>query len=106
MLCGMTSNLERHHIIPGRGKRKACETEESVIDLCYGCHVHVHSSKGNEDLMRLKRYLQKKYFEQGLSEEDVRVKMGDRLYLNEEGEIHGLRNGLNSGEEVSAAKSD
>ena len=72
-----------HHIIKGRGKRKEHESSLSVILLCYNCHMGtngVHGKNGRELDLRLKRELQEKYKELGYTEEEVREKMGGRLY--------------------------
>lgn len=86
-LCGGRSD-HRHHIISGTGRRKRCETKESVIDLCVYCHSLVHSAKGADIMTSLKLDLQKQYFDQGRSLEDVRELMGDKLYLKD-GQIYG-----------------
>lgn len=81
--CGRVGSipLHRHHLIAGNGRRKACETEESVIDLCYECHTFIHSGKGSEYWKKLKLELQKKYFAKGYSEDEVRKLMGGKIYL-------------------------
>lgn len=89
-MCGSPNNLQPHHIISGKGFRKACETKESVIFLCINCHSFIHSSKGHDYWMKLKRNLQKTYFEQGKTEQEVRTLMGDKLILTEGNEIYGL----------------
>ena len=50
-VCGRYSYLEAHHIIKGRGKRRECETKESIVHLCADCHrgtYGVHGKGGHE----------------------------------------------------------
>jgi 5-methylcytosine-specific restriction endonuclease McrA len=83
--CGAASKpLHSHHIIPGRGKRKVCETPQSLIFLCVDCHALIHSSQGTQMLKRYKRELQKKYFSMGYTEDKVRQLMGGQLMLPEQ----------------------
>jgi hypothetical protein len=89
--CGSTDRVQGHHIIHGRGKRKACETNKSVIDLCWEHHhgdYGVHGKNGHEFDMQLKLRLQLKYFEMGKPENEVMELMGGRLYLKD-GEVYG-----------------
>lgn len=83
-VCGaMDYNVQLHHIIKGRGKRKEHETTESIILLCWDCHrgtYGVHGREGKELDLRLKRQLQDKYFSQGYSEDEIRKLMGGKLY--------------------------
>lgn len=93
-VCGKYGIVERHHIIHGRGKRKRCETEQSVISLCPDCHrgtYGVHGKHGKALDMELKRRLQAGYFRDGYDEEAVREMMGGKLVLDEKGEIAGAR---------------
>lgn len=71
---------EKHHIIHGHGKRKACETRESLIDICYGCHRLVHSADGSQINRQLRLELQSLYFEKGYSREEVCRLMGGKLH--------------------------
>lgn len=71
---------EKHHIIHGHGKRKACETRESLVDICYDCHRLVHSSIGNELDRQLRLELQSTYFEKGYTEDEVSRLMGGKLH--------------------------
>lgn len=85
-ICGSTNLVEEHHIIKGRGKRKACETEQSKIMLCWEHHhgtYGVHGKQGHGLDMLLKLQLQATYFEMGKSEEEIRRLMGGKLYLVE-----------------------
>lgn len=73
-----------HHIIYGNGKRKQCETIESVINLCWSCHQGtkgVHGREGRKLDLLLKQRLEKTYRDMGLSEEEIRHWMGGRLYV-------------------------
>ena len=83
-VCGaMDYNVQLHHIIGGRGKRKQHESIESVILLCWNCHHSnhgVHGKNGKKLDLRLKGQLQEVYFKQGYSENEVREKMGGKLY--------------------------
>lgn len=91
-VCGRYGLVERHHIIHGRGKRRQCETEKSVIDLCSDCHrgtYGVHGKYGKALDTMLKRKLQTSYFKEGYSEEEIRELMGGKLVLDEGGEIAG-----------------
>ena len=74
---------ELHHAIGGRGKRKQHQTKESVYLLCGLCHrgtAGCHGRDGNELNLKLKRTTQERYFKQGLDEDEVRKRMGGRLY--------------------------
>jgi hypothetical protein len=99
--CGSGNKpLHKHHLINGNGKRKACETEHSVIDLCWECHHWVHNTEHGRKWWMLKRAeLQRKYFEMGLSEDRVRELMGGKLILKF-GVIYGAgqRAGLDEGD--------
>ncbi len=79
-VCGRSGNLGKHHIIHGHGKRKACETRESLIDICYNCHKLVHSPESYELDLNLKLQLQNIYFQKGYPEEKVRMLMGGKHY--------------------------
>ncbi len=85
-ICGSAGATVKHHIIPGIGKRKQQETKWSMVELCLFCHSFVHSSKGFEKMLELKLELQRLYFSQGKSEDEVRTMMGGKLYLKD-GEI-------------------
>jgi hypothetical protein len=79
--CNKTWSLDKHHIIHGHGKRKACETRESLIDICRECHQCVHGFHGRELDTKLKLGLQAVYFKLGYDEEKVRNLMGGKLFL-------------------------
>lgn len=75
---------ELHHICFGSGKRKQCETKDSVVLLCYSCHRGTngtHGKNGRKLDLKLKIRLQEVYFNQGYTEDEVREKMGGKLYL-------------------------
>ena len=81
--CGSNDRVQLHHIICGNGKRKHCETEESLIPLCWEHHLGtngVHGKNGKTLNKKLRLKLQEKYFEQGLTEAEVRELMGEKLY--------------------------
>lgn len=72
-----------HHIIHGNGKRKQCETIESVINLCWSCHQGtkgVHGRDGRKLDLRLKLKLQETYTKQGHPEDEIRRMMGGKIY--------------------------
>lgn len=74
---------EMHHCVYGRGKRKEHETIESVILLCWNCHHSnegVHGKNGRKLDLHLKKKLQEKYFKMGYTEDEVRKRMGGKLY--------------------------
>lgn len=79
-VCGRGGSLGKHHIIHGRGKRKACETRESLIDICHNCHKLVHNAESYALDFILKLQLQDIYFKKGYPEEKVRKLMGGKLY--------------------------
>ena len=75
---------EFHHICFGSGKRKQHETKESVVLLCSKCHRGtngIHGKNGRTLDLKLKRRLQEEYFNQGYTEDEVRIKMGGKIYL-------------------------
>ena len=78
-VCGKNGNLHRHHIIHGHGKRKACETKEGLVDICFDCHRLVHSSNNSNLDISLKLQLQATYFEKGYDEEMVCKLMGGKI---------------------------
>ena len=91
-LCGAYGEIERHHIVKGRGKRRECETKESVVYLCADCHrgtYGVHGRDGHTLDIYLRRELQAAYFAQGRSEIDVRRLMGGKLMMDDKGEVYG-----------------
>lgn len=74
---------EMHHCVFGSGKRKQHQSVESVMLLCPRCHrssVGVHGRDGRQLDLKLKRQVQDRYKEQGYSEDEVRVKMGGKLF--------------------------
>ena len=80
--------MDVHHSILGRGKRKQHETPESLYLLCVDCHRFAHGKDGHGFLGEMKMRTQSIYFAQGLTESQVRAKMGGKIMLNDEGEIH------------------
>lgn len=78
-----SSGTELHHCIGGSGKRKQHQNEYSVVLLCFECHRGTHGVHGREGKaidIKLKTQLQDTYFNQGYSEDEVRKKMGGRMY--------------------------
>ena len=86
--CHRTTECQTHHSILGRGKRREHETPESLYLLCVDCHRFAHGKDGHRFLDEMKMHTQQKYFARGLEESVVRAKMGGKLMLNDEGEIH------------------
>lgn len=83
-ICGSGHMVQKHHIVGGRGKRRQCETKDSVIYLCWAHHhgkYGVHGKYGHTLSMQLKLQLQATYFNQGLSKDEVMRLMGGKLYL-------------------------
>jgi len=82
--CGEYAHeLEMHHILSGKGRRKQQERVETVAMLCYTCHRSeqgIHGRDGSKIDLDLKKRLQQYYFSQELSEQDVRTLMGGKLY--------------------------
>jgi hypothetical protein len=82
VICG-SSDIELHHIVKGRGKRKEHENKYSVVPLCPYHHrgtKGVHGRDGRKLDLYLKKQLQEKYFEMGYTENEVREMMGGKLY--------------------------
>lgn len=82
-LCGSNDRVSLHHIIGGSGKRKQHEAPETVIALCYSHHMGdygVHGKNGSQLNWNLKKTVQGYYLAQGLSEDEIREKMGGKLY--------------------------
>lgn len=82
-LCMGNYMVQKHHIIKGKGKRKQCETEYSVINLCWHCHhgdYGVHGKHGKKLDLLLKIRLEEVYRGMGIGEEDIRALMGGKLY--------------------------
>ena len=80
-ICGSFNGVQFHHMIGGGGKRKQCETEHSVILLCYNCH-HIRWHGGDTDFINYhRRKLQQKYIDLGYSKDEIFYLMGGRNYL-------------------------
>ncbi|WP_042683131.1 HNH endonuclease [Anaerosalibacter massiliensis] len=82
-ICGSPYMTQIHHIVKGKGKRREHENKYSVILLCWDCHMGnkgVHGRDGRELDLYLKKKLQEKYFNLGYTENEVREKMGGKLY--------------------------
>jgi len=78
-LCGkLTNELQLHHIVSGYGKRKEYESVETCIMLCAECHAEVHNNAKLEKALKL--LAQERLRNQGLNEDQIRAKMGGKLY--------------------------
>jgi len=75
--CG--DRLELHHIF----RRKVPATVTNCIMLCGNCHRSsegIHGMNGYLLDIKLKKMAQQKYYDQGLSEDEVRKITGGRIY--------------------------
>ena len=82
--CSSNQMVQLHHIIKGRGKRRQCETVESVKALCWGCHHGtngVHGKNGSKLDLELKKELEETYREQGRDENEIKYLLGGRFYI-------------------------
>lgn len=82
-ICTGNNLVQKHHIIKGRGKRIECQTEHSVINLCWDCHhgtYGVHGKYGRTLDLALKQRLDNTYKELGYKEDERRKLLGGRLY--------------------------
>ena len=80
-ICGSNNMCQIHHIV--FRSQTLNNDAKNLIMLCWEHHLGnygVHGKYGTELNTKLKKQLQDKYFNMGLSEEDVRLKMGGRLY--------------------------
>lgn len=99
-ICGSHYGVQEHHIIHGRGKRKALERKESLIYLCWDHHhgnYGVHGKHGKALDTKLKLGLQLKYFGMGYSQAEVMLWMGGKLLLVD-GEVYGSGEDKEQGE--------
>jgi hypothetical protein len=80
--CGRHAQLSLHHAISGRGKRQKHETVESCFALCWNCHQSPKGVHNNRQLdIKLKLIVQDRYRELGCTEDEIREKMGGKLYI-------------------------
>jgi len=83
-VCGVVcSELEMHHVLSGKGRRKQQERPETVLMLCNSCHSGdhgVHGTHGHVLGLQLKKEVQRHYYSMDLSEDEIRVLMGGKLY--------------------------
>ena len=80
-ICGNTRGLQIHHIV--KRSQLGKDDLDNLILLCWNCHhgtKGVHGRDGHALDLRLKLQLQENLFAKGLSEEEVRNRMGGRLY--------------------------
>ena len=81
---------ENHHIIKGRGKRRQLEDEYNQVPLCYACHrgtYGVHGREGAEMDLQLKLFYTHVLVLEGYEIEEIRAKMGGKMYFKQKGEI-------------------
>lgn len=84
--CGMENATQFHHCIGGNGKRKKHESVETGFALGLNCHTLIESHKGAALRRKLILIAQQRYFDQGFSEDEVRKRMGGKIYLELEEE--------------------
>lgn len=80
-LCGSNHMVQLHHKIGGHGKRKQCETLESVIALCWKHHhgtFGAHGREGQALNRQLRQELERTYREQGRDEEEILYLLGKK----------------------------
>lgn len=70
--------LDLHHIVGGSGKRLQHESEETCIMLCKSCHRETHRNRRLD--LALKLLAQEKLKGKGLDEDQIRERIGGRLY--------------------------
>ena len=71
--------LELHHIV----RRKVEANKDNCIMLCWEHHkgtYGVHGREGRALDLKLKKRLQEVYYSQGYTDDEVRLKMGGKLY--------------------------
>jgi hypothetical protein len=78
--CGSEVATELHHSIGGNGKRIQHESVETCFALGDKCHGAIESKDGAEIRRKLILIAQRKYFDQGLTEDEVRRKLGGKIY--------------------------
>ena len=79
-ICGSSNACQIHHIL----RRFVKPTYDNLVMLCWDHHLGtagVHGKDGHQLDIKLKKELQAKLFDSGLSEEEVRENMGGKLYL-------------------------
>lgn len=85
--CRSAHISQLHHIIKGKGKRTKCETEQSIMCLCWEHHYGnngVHGKNGHNMDLELKLDLQQKYYNMGKQESEVRRLLGGKIYSEED----------------------
>jgi hypothetical protein len=78
--CSLENASELHHSIGGVGKRTQHESVETCFALGNKCHGLIESPHGAPLRRKLILIAQQRYFDQGLTEDEVRVKMGGKIY--------------------------
>jgi len=79
-VCGMENATEFHHCIGGNGKRTQHESVETGFALGNRCHSLIESPYGAGLRRKLILIAQQRYFDEGVSEDEVREKMGGKIY--------------------------
>lgn len=83
-VCGTKSNLHCHHIFFGTYRRKVSEDNGLKIYLCINHHTGldgVHTNRGHELDISLKRYAQIKWQEVNNKTSEDFIKLMGRSYL-------------------------
>jgi hypothetical protein len=78
--CGQEVATECHHAIGGNGKRKQHESVETCFALGNRCHSSIETKNGAELRRKLIMKAQENLYNLGLTEDQVREKMGGKLY--------------------------
>lgn len=76
---------ECHHAVGGNGKRKQHESVETCFALGNRCHGLIESKDGIWLRRKLQLIAQQRLFDKGLTEEQVRLRMGGKIYQEVEG---------------------
>ena len=80
--CGSNDRCQIHHII--LKSQRVNHDLENLLMLCWEHHhgdYGIHGKHGADFNNELKLRLQKMYFDKGLSENEVRYKLGGKLYI-------------------------
>jgi hypothetical protein len=83
--CYNENATDFHHSIGGNGKRRQHESIESGFALGDKCHRLIESKDGARLRRQLILVAQQRYFDQGLTEDEVRQRMGGKIYSELEG---------------------
>ena len=80
-ICGSNDRCQMHHVV--FRSQTTNNDVENIRYICYKDHLGtygVHGKHGKTLNLQLKRETQQMYFDKGLSEQEVRRKMGGKLY--------------------------